>query len=480
MAQGEHRPDARAPLAAGKERLAATAPRKVDNETEAQLLALLKIEADAREAPTPADLALIAANETRKLVRARQVFVMEGDPRSGFKVAAISSLSTVDRGAPLVQSVERVIARLVGEADPGKVQEFSPAALAGKDDQTAASYPFAAMIWVPYRHRGSQVSGGLVLARESEWQERDVVIARRLAGTYAHAALALSPQRPLGARIALSLSPGRLGRKGVAATAVMLAGLLLIPVPMTTLAPLEISARAPFVVTASIDGVIDDILVEPNAPVAAGQEIARLSDTSLRNRLEVAEREVMVAGARLKKMSQLAFADIKGRHEIAIARAELALKSAERDYARDLLAKAIVKADRAGIAVFADKKDLVGRPVATGERIMEIADPAHVELAIDIPVGDAIVLKAGARVKAFLDADPLRPLAGAVTRADYQARVRENNALAYRVVARLDASTSTPPRLGTRGTAQVYGETVSLGFYLLRRPIAAVRQWTGL
>ena len=35
-------------------------------------------------------------------------------------------------------------------------------------------------------------------------------------------------------------------------------------------------------------------------------------------------------------------------------------------------------------------------------------------------------------------------------------------------------------RLGLRGTARVYGEPVTLFFYLLRRPITALRQWTGL
>jgi hypothetical protein len=35
-------------------------------------------------------------------------------------------------------------------------------------------------------------------------------------------------------------------------------------------------------------------------------------------------------------------------------------------------------------------------------------------------------------------------------------------------------------RIGLRGTARVSGEWTCLGYYLLRRPIAAVREWTGL
>ena len=38
---------------------------------------------------------------------------------------------------------------------------------------------------------------------------------------------------------------------------------------------------------------------------------------------------------------------------------------------------------------------------------MQIADPTHNEMAIDVNVGDAIVLKPGARVRVLLDSDPL-------------------------------------------------------------------------
>ena len=35
------------------------------------------------------------------------------------------------------------------------------------------------------------------------------------------------------------------------------------------------------------------------------------------------------------------------------------------------------------------------------------------------------------------------------------------------------------PRLGIRGTAQLYGGNVPLAFALFRRPIASLRQWAG-
>jgi HlyD family secretion protein len=130
--------------------------------------------------------------------------------------------------------------------------------------------------------------------------------------------------------------------------------------------------------------------------------------------------------------------------------------------------------------VFAGKNELIGRPVAVGERLLEIADPAHVEFRIDVPVADAIILREGARVKVFLDSNPLRSTEATVVRSDYLARVNDGVQLSFRVVARLDGNTGPIPRLGARGTAQIYGDKVALLFYLLRRPYSTIRQWTGL
>ena len=140
----------------------------------------------------------------------------------------------------------------------------------------------------------------------------------------------------------------------------------------------------------------------------------------------------------------------------------------------------MIRAQRDGLAVYADRKALVGKPVATGERIMEIADPASVEVRIDLAVPDAMALKPDSRVKLFLDIDPLEPWPGQVVRSDYRARPSDSDVLSFKTVARLDDGSRRPPRIGLRGTAQVYGDHVPLIVYLLRRPISAARQWIGL
>ncbi len=457
-------------VATGQKAIPVAPPKQADGQP--ALLALLKVEAEARDAQSERDLILLMSNETRKLTRARQVFVVQPGLRARLEVRGISSVPSVDRSTPLVALIEEAVRAEAAKpaVSAGGTIAFGDAGIGTGSE----SYPFRSLYFLPLRHGNTPSQGGLVLAREEPWGEQDLVIAKRLASAYAHALGAL--RGPAKKRL---WTPSRLQSLFVASA--LLAVLLFIKVPLRALAPVEVIASDPFVVAAPIDGVIEAIPVEPNQKVNAGQILVKLADTTLKNKFEVADREVQVAEARLKQSNQIAFSDSRGMHEIGIARAELSLKLAERDFARDLLAKTQITAPHDGLAIYSDRRELIGRPVAVGERILEIAVPARIEARIDLPVADAIALTPGASVKLFLDSDPLHPWPATVRRADYKAKIGENDIVSFRVVAALTAQPDRPlPRLGVRGTAQVSGDNVSLGLFLFRRPITYLRQWIGL
>ena len=127
--------------------------------------------------------------------------------------------------------------------------------------------------------------------------------------------------------------------------------------------------------------------------------------------------------------------------------------------------------------MFADAERWTGKPVQTGERLLQIADPGQAELRIELAVGDAIALAPDAQVALFLDSDPLHRHSAKLERAAYQAQGTAAGQLAYRLDAAFDAA---PPRIGLRGTAKLFGERAPLALYLLRRPLAALRQAVGL
>ena len=110
---------------------------------------------------------------------------------------------------------------------------------------------------------------------------------------------------------------------------------------------------------------------------------------------------------------------------------------------------------------------------------MDIADPRRIELRIDLPVSDALLLREGADAVAFFDALPLESFEATVRRASYHAAVLPGDMLAYRITAEL-ATADPRIRIGWQGSAKVYGEHGPLAFLLFRRPLMALGQLVGV
>jgi len=392
-----------------------------------------------------------------------------------WKTTAVSGLARVNRDAPMTRWYEDIVAALWREGDAARsVCVFELPRHADAADPCTEDAVLRHLMWVPLADGGQPVRAGWLLARDQAWEESHQLLATRLAQAYAHGRSAIDGR----------VKPPRVWRRhqsklaiGAAIAALALA---FVHVPLTTLAPVEVTPQDPFVVAAPVPGVVERILVAPGAQVTEGTPLVQLVDTTLRSDYEVAAQKLEVARAKMLRMQQASVDDTTAKRELAIAQTEESVAQAERDYAQAMLAKSVIKAARHGVALYGDPQDWVGRPVAVGEAIMRVADPARVEFQIKVPVADAVNLHDGADVKVFLDADPLHPLNAKIVRAAYKAEADGAGVASFTVTARASSADERVERLGLRGTARVYGENVSLFYYLLRRPITAARQWTGI
>jgi hypothetical protein len=403
--------------------------------------------------------------------------VNDGQPMFGFrhaalviagKVRAVTGVSVIDPNAPFVAFVEHAVAQLF------KLEKARPASVVAMDALSTSvrenwqSLSATHVFWLPLLDHKGYVFGGLWLASDKPWAAPQQVLLSQQGDTYSHAWLALQPRKPWRLRWS------RKRQVGVLAVALLS---LLIPVRQSVLAPAEVVPLAGRVVAAPLDGVIAEFLIKPNQPVKMGDLLVRFENTTLMAQADVAERTLGVAEAELKANSQRAFADAESSSKVDLLAARVEQKRAERDYALELLKRSEVRAERNGIAVFADAQRWTGKPVQTGERLLEIADPSQAELRIELAVGDAIALEPDAEIALFLDSDPLHRYSARLERAAYEALPTPGGQLAYR----LDASfLDSPPRIGLRGTAKVFGERAPLALYLLRRPLAGLRQNVGL
>jgi multidrug resistance efflux pump len=436
-------------------------------------LVLLELEAEIRQQRTEKELVFHLLNESKSILPFRQAFAFERRVAAQpFKVIGVSSLAAVDRNVPLMRWVERTLDARPDVRTSADIQTFGRSAFGGAEEQEATSYPFDHALWLPLRAKEGEPLAGVLLFASEPWTEGQQKIAQRLGATYSHAWDALAgPQRPW--------HRWQLDKRArwLIAAAVLIA--CIFPVSMSALAPVEISAADAVIVAAPLTGVVADILVPPNTAVAANQPILRFEDTKLRNELELAQRKMQVASARFSSTEQAAIDNTEAKREVAINRAEFELATAQYEYARDLMNKTLLRAPVAGVAVYSDRRDWQGKPVETGQQIMKIADPAKSEFTILLPVQDSLLIEEGAKVKVYLDSSPLHPVEAQLVRASYQAEKTDSTTFAFRLVAR-PVEDAPGLRIGTRGTAQVYGGKVPLLFYILRRPITVIRQSVGL
>ncbi len=450
-------------------------PKPPEDDRAARFSVVLALEMQARRQTSGQALRFFAVNETRKAAPYRQAFLVE-TAGGRARITAISSISSVERDAPLVRSFEHVATAFRNKLQDDarlKPQYFLLGAFSEEDDSTR-DYPFKHLCWLPLPQRWSAADTALLLARDTPWRQHEMALLEPLADTYGHALDTLQSRR-------------RVWKAGGKWRPILYAGIVaglvavcLLPVRLTALAPAEVVAAKPIVVSAPVEGVIADLPVDPNTQVREGDLILTFVDTKLRNAAEVAARNAVVAEAKHRKAVQGAFGSARDNQEVAIARAELDVKKAEAAYAAEMLERASVRAKASGLLLYSSKSDWIGRPVVTGERIMEIADPRRLELQIDLPLADIVTAKDGGRVVFYLDSDPLHPVEGTLYRVSYQATLTGESQYAFRLLARIPLDDEHAPRIGTRGTAQVYGERVSLFFYLFRRPITALRQRLGI
>ncbi|MFC3228443.1 efflux RND transporter periplasmic adaptor subunit [Marinibaculum pumilum] len=453
---------------------------------------LMTLGQKARAATTPEELWHLLVNDTAILCRYGMAALWF---RRSRRVEAVSGIPGPVREAAFTRWAGRLGQLLAAGKGTGEPRAVDPATLPrGLKEPWPEAVPRNG-VWLPLQPPADDATGpalalgGLLLFREQPFSPEELRILAGWVETAAHAWFALQGRR----RFRPGVRRRTLGwAAGLAALAAVVAAMF-IPVTQSAIAPMEIVPLEPSIVRSPLDGVVGEVHARPQQTVARGDLLISLDDLELRARQAVAERDLQVAQAQFRQAQQSAVTDRKAQAELPILEARIAQARAEADYVGELLNRVEVRAHADGVAIVPEPEDLVGRPVRLGERLMTVADPAHKEVEIHLPVAADLPLPEGADVDVYLNVAPDQALPARLRRSDYHATVGDDGVLSYRMRAELlpddsqagpgqpgDGSvTAADVRFGWRGTARLNGETVPLYHYLFRRPFAAARQWLG-
>ncbi|WP_409432419.1 HlyD family efflux transporter periplasmic adaptor subunit [Litorimonas sp. RW-G-Af-16] len=452
-------------LVAPKPDAKTSAPQQAQAEAPpSPLQLLLQIEGEALNAKDHLSLKHLAVNRPKSLLKCGHIIWVS---RLGQRLTleAISGIETIDKQTPFARWLH---GHLLGRAKNGDLQNRASFVLGSRRANDAFDYPFEHACFVPFAPNPKR--GGLLFTRDEAFEDKDAPIMLRLSQIFGMVDAAMQGRK----RSRMSARK----RTVLLATCAILAAIACIPVPMTTLAPAEIIAADPHIITAPMEGVVQQILVKPNALVAEGTPLVQFEDVALRNEYLLAQQELQLADARRRKAGLTAFIDGEAKREIAIADAEAKLAAAKLNYTRDRLSRTMLLAPKGGLALYTNPSDWTGRPVTTGEAIIQIAEPTRVLLRIDAPLAHGEALQSGARVRMFLDSDPVNALDASLLRASFHASPSPESGMVFEAFAKLDNDVT--PRIGARGVAKIYGEKAPLGYWLARRPLTLLRQMTGL
>jgi len=448
---------------------------------------LLQLEHRARRASVE-ELGFVMVNETAQVVIYQQAALWQTlDTEGGVgRLAALSGVAIPEAQGPYVRWLNRLLTWVASQAGEGEGAETRPLTVAdlpggeqGELGRDWAEWLPAHALWCPLARSGGKPLGGLLFARPNPWSEGERQVLSLLAEHYAQCWILTHLPK---ARVPWTGTLVRRRRWLVAAAAILVAGAL-VPVRQSVLVPAEVVPIDPLQIRAPFDGIVDAIPVQPNQSVHSGQVLASLETAQLRSHQRVAVKAREIAEAEYGQAAQEAMTQDKAKGKLAVLRAKIDQQAAEVAYLDDQLSRADLTAPADGIAIFDSPTDWIGKPVSVGERVMLVADPKRVELELQVPVAEAVTFEAGSEVLFFRNVAPEQPIKGRVVFASYASAVTADGVAAYRFRAHVQApgdESGEGLRIGLKGTAKLFGPRRPLALWLLRRPLAVVRQWLPL
>ncbi len=254
--------------------------------------------------------------------------------------------------------------------------------------------------------------------------------------------------------------------------------LMFVRVPLRVIAPAEIIAKDPEVITAPLEGIIEKIVVRPGQEVQKGDLLFEYDKRVPLQDLKVAAKKVEIIKAEVDRATAESQRDKKALAELAVEALKLKKEQLELELAQFHASQLNVYAPIQGITMLDSPEDWEGKPVKMGERVLIIANPQETRVRMWIPEDDNIEINLKEPIKVFLNIKPEKGLKAKIIYVASYTHVTEKSISSF--VAEADwVEKDSDEKLGLKGTAVLYGENVSLFYWIIRKPWSYVRRYIG-
>lgn len=414
-------------------------------------------------------LIYIVLNETAKVIPYDRAMLW--DLRGSKPVLlGVSGHAKVPKDSETAKTIEKLVRDL---SEPNKIKFVTAESFPGEGQfyqQWHDSTTQSSVLWVPVIVE-NRLELGFWIERWNDrgWDEQELKLFAHLARGFSAAFQKFLPKIPLNpkARMALKIFG-----------ATLLLFVLFFPVSLRIVAPCEVVAKDPYLVTAPLNGIIDQIMVKPGEVVQKGAVLFEYNKQVPLQELKVAEKEVEIANSQLNRVMTKGYDDTESLNEAGIWKLQLDRDTVKLDLAKYQASKLEVTAETDGFIALDDPDQWRGRPVQIGERVMMIVNPENTKLKIWISESDNISYLPDENIDIILNVDPGSTFTAKIRYVSDYSLLSATGVTSF--VAEADwVDKPESVKIGLKGSAVLFGEYVPFFYWVLRKPLIALRHAIG-
>lgn len=429
-----------------------------------KIIALLDLQKQIRNVENVSDLGFLAANKTHDLIAYKQAVFWMCDGGT-VTLKKMSGMGNLDGNGPYALWLKSIISNHL------KYNKEPFVYIEKKDDgEWVSEHNYV----LNFRHKDGDVLGGLWIETTTPIIDNQKELLIEISENYAHA-LSYIHHRNRTQWLSGWTQMNKV--KKIILCLCLIA--FFFPVRLSVTAPAEIIADDATVVTMPYEGVLESVYVSPSDKIEDNQLIATIDKTVIQTEFDKANQALKSARAELSRAGIASLSADEKKQDLQGLRAEIAAKKIDMDFAAERLKNTDITAPQSGVAIFSDKTALEGRALQTGEKIMTIADPNNIQLLIRVPTQSMVSVQDGQDISFYLNTAPLSNNHAVITSIGYEPSADPDGLMTYKIRAVMGENV-TDVRIGWQGTAKIKTDWTVLGYAMMRRPLIALRNLSGI
>ena len=422
------------------------------------------------------EAAIAITNNLRRLFKANQVAIAQVDSRGNTKLLAVSDVEKLDVGAAnnrlMLSAIKQSAKTSTTLAFPNQDATIDAASILPLANWCQASNA-PASVSLPMKLDDGSVIGTLLVTLDSEvnLDQQRTYFERMVSLISKQFDIVSRANQSTGELFKSKLRKGRSITSKVIIGALILAGLMAIPMPYRVKCECQLQPTQRRFVAAPYNGVLEKSLVEVGQVVSKDQVIATLDGRQLR--IELVGLEAEFEGAKRRRDSAKAMREIARSQ---IARSEMKGLAAKIQLLNERIKILDVRSPIDGVIVAGDMEKAQGAPLEMGQNLFEVAPLETMVAEIGIPESEIHYVKRDDSVALKINSFPYQTWSGKVQQIHPRAEIVSDETVFIAEVEIDNAAGELRP--GMEGNAKISTRWSPLGWNLFHNAWESVRYWT--